>query len=136
MLLLAVVVFGFRPGGGVLGALACLGVAVLVGWAFGWVFMALASWARDAELMQAAGTTLMFVLMFASSAYVPLDSLSGWLRAVAEVNLLNHAMALARSAALDVPVDLGPPWALPVSVAIIGGAVALALLGLRRRPGR
>jgi ABC-type multidrug transport system permease subunit len=41
---------------------------------------------RDVESAQAAGFVWVFPLVFASSAFVPVDSMPGWLQAFARVN--------------------------------------------------
>ncbi|GHG20877.1 MULTISPECIES: ABC transporter permease [Amycolatopsis] len=133
MLVVAVLVFGFRPAGGVLGTLGCWLVAVLIGWSLSWVFMALATWIRDAELTQVAGATIMLPLMFASSAYVPIDSMTEWMGAVARVNPLTFAVDTSRSLALGLPLESGPLWALLVSIAGVVLAIVMALRGFRRR---
>jgi ABC-2 type transport system permease protein len=124
-------VFGFRPDGGVLGTLAALGLALVVGWALSWVFIAIAAWVRKAELMQTVGFLAMFPLMFASSAFVPVNGLPGWLQAVAKVNPLTYAVDAARSLALAHPVT-GVAGALVTSGAIAAIGAFFAVRGFRR----
>jgi ABC-2 type transport system permease protein len=131
MLVLAVAVFGFAPAGGVLGVTGALVLALLVGWGLGWVFLAIASWVRNAELMQTVGFLAMFPLMFASSAYVPISGLPGWLQAFADVNPLTHAVDAARSLALAQPVT-GLVGAVLASVVLAGAGGVLAIRGFRR----
>lgn len=127
----AFVIFGFSPAGGVLGVLAALALALLVGWGLGWIFLAVASWLRNAELMQTVGFLAMFPLMFASSAYVPVSGLPGWLQAIANVNPLTHAVDAARALALDLPVT-GVFGAIAASVALAAIGGAFAVKGFRR----
>ncbi|MEU5690393.1 ABC transporter permease [Actinosynnema sp. NPDC020468] len=131
MLLFAVTIFGFAPAGGVLGTLAALALALVVGWGLGWIFLAIAAWLRNAEMMQTVGFLAMFPLMFASSAYVPVAGLPAWLRAVAEVNPLTYAVNAARSLALAQPVT-GVVGALVASAALAAVGGALAIRGFRR----
>ncbi|WP_440901028.1 ABC transporter permease [Actinosynnema sp.] len=105
MVLFAVVLFGFSPSGGVVGVGAALLLALAVGWGLGWVFLAVGAWLRNTELMQTVGFLAMFPLMFASSAYVPVGNLPGWLQAVASVNPLTHAVDAARSLSLAQPAE-------------------------------
>ncbi|GAA3887410.1 ABC transporter permease [Saccharothrix violaceirubra] len=131
MVVLALAVFGFRPAGGVVGVLAAFGLALAVGWGLGWVFLAVAAWLRNAELMQTVGFLAMFPLMFASSAYVPINTLPGWLQAVANVNPLTHAVDAARTLALGQPVT-GAVAALTGAAALALGGWLLAVRGFRR----
>jgi ABC-2 type transport system permease protein len=131
MLVLAVVLFGYDPAGGALGTLAALALALVVGWGLGWAFLAIASWLRNAELMQTVGFLAMFPLMFASSAYVPINGLPGWLRAIANVNPLTHAVDAARGLALAHPVN-GVVAAVVTSLVIAAVGAAFAVRGFKR----
>ncbi|MGH3655525.1 MAG: ABC transporter permease, partial [Micromonosporaceae bacterium] len=46
LLLGALLLFEFRPAGGVIGTLASLLIALIVGWGLSWLFMALGVWVR------------------------------------------------------------------------------------------
>ncbi|MEJ2857807.1 MULTISPECIES: ABC transporter permease [unclassified Saccharothrix] len=131
MLLFAVTIFGFSPAGGIAGMAAALALSLAVGWGLGWVFLAVATWLRNAELMQTVGFLAMFPLMFASSAYVPVAGLPGWLQAVANVNPLTHAVDAARALALAHPVT-GVVGALATSAALAAIGWAFAVRGFRR----
>ncbi|NUT96633.1 MAG: ABC transporter permease, partial [Saccharothrix sp.] len=111
--------------------LAALALSLAVGWGLGWVFLAIATWLRNAELMQTVGFLAMFPLMFASSAYVPVSGLPGWLQAVANVNPLTHAVDAARALALAHPVT-GVVGALVTSAALAVVGWAFAVRGFRR----
>ncbi|WNV83196.1 ABC transporter permease [Umezawaea sp. Da 62-37] len=131
MIAFAVLIFGFSPAGGFFGVAAALALALIVGWGLGWVFLAIAAWVRNAELMQTVGFLAIFPLMFASSAYVPVTGLPGWLQAIANVNPLTHAVNAARGLALDQPVT-GAVAAIAISLGIAAVGGALAVKGFRK----
>ncbi|GLZ34969.1 transport permease protein [Lentzea sp. NBRC 105346] len=131
MITFGVLVYGFNPAGGVLGTLAALGLALVVGWGLSWLFLAIGSWLRNAELMQTIGFLAMFPLMFASSAFVPIQGLPGWLQVVAKVNPLTYAVDAARSLALAQPVT-GVIGALTTSLGIAVVCAVIAIRGFRR----
>lgn len=131
MLLFAVAIFGFSPAGGVAGVTVALALSLAVGWGLGWVFLAIATWVRNAELMQTVGFLAMFPLMFASSAYVPVSGLPGWLQAVANVNPLTHAVDAARALALAQPVT-GLVGALVTSAGLAVLGWVFAVRGFRK----
>jgi ABC-2 type transport system permease protein len=131
MVLFGVLVFGFDPAGGFFGMLGAMGLALAVGWALSWVFLAIGSWVRNAELMQTVGFLAMFPLMFGSSAFVPTASLPAWLEAFANVNPLTYAVDAARSLALAQPVT-GVAGALITSVSIAVVGAVFAIRGFRR----
>ncbi|WP_326835731.1 ABC transporter permease [Amycolatopsis rhabdoformis] len=103
LLLAAVAVFGYRPGGGFLGGVISVALALLVSYGLSWVFLALGAWLRRAQTMQNISIVAVFPLMFVSSAYVPLAALPDWLRAVAQANPLTYAVDTIRSIALGMP---------------------------------
>jgi ABC-type multidrug transport system permease subunit len=74
---------GFRIHGSVGQALAAFGLLLVLGFAFEWVFITLGLFAGNAQAAQ--GMALMvFPLTFVSSAYVPVESMPGWLQAFAQ----------------------------------------------------
>lgn len=117
----AVLFLDFRPAG-FAGIATALGLAVLVGWGLGWLFVAIATWQRKAETMQAVSFIVMFPLMFGSSAYMPVAAMPGWLRVLSTVNPLTYAINATRA------LTAGAPAASALATAI-GIVVALAVLG-------
>ncbi|MFC4562179.1 ABC transporter permease [Nocardiopsis mangrovi] len=132
LLLVATAVFGFDPAGGVGGVLAATLLALLVAWALTWVFLAIATWLRKEEVMQSVGFLAMFPLMFASSAFVPLDSLPAWLRVIAQINPLTYAVDASRNLSLDLPVGNGVILAVATSALLCLIGIATAVRGFRR----
>jgi ABC transporter DrrB family efflux protein len=74
---------GFRLHGSVASAVAAFGLCVVFGFAFCWLFIMLGLWAGNAQAAQGAAF-LVFPLTFVSSAYVPVRTMPGWLRGVAD----------------------------------------------------
>lgn len=132
MLVVATALFGFSPAGGFTGVIEAWALGLAVGWGLGWLFMAVGAWLRNAELMQMVGFLLMFPLMFASTAYVPVESLPGWLQVVANVNPLSYAINAARDLALATPVGTGVLSALAATLVLAAAGAAAASKGFRR----
>nr|WP_245572387.1 ABC transporter permease [Actinokineospora enzanensis] len=118
----AVLFLDFAPDGGPLGLAAAILLTLVVGWGLSWIFVAIATWQRNVELMQAISFIAMYPLMFTSSAYMPLQSMPAWIRAVAAVNPLTYAIDATRALALGRI----PGWSLPLAV---GLALVAALAG-------
>jgi ABC-2 type transport system permease protein len=122
----AVLFLDFRPAGFV-GIATALGLAVLVGWGLGWVFVAIATWQRKAETMQAISFIVMFPLMFGSSAYMPVSAMPGWLRVLSTVNPLTYAIDATRALTAGTPASAALLTAIGITVAIAAlGAVGAA----------
>ena len=120
---------GFRIHTGILPALGALALTIGFGIAFSWVMLYLALALHTAEATQAAGQTLMFLLTFLSSAFVPLATMPGWLQTIARANPVTHAVDALRA------LLAGAPAARPVllTIAWIAALVAVfAPLAVRR----
>ncbi|MDQ4009919.1 MAG: ABC transporter permease [Actinomycetota bacterium] len=124
--------FGYAPAGGILGTAMALLIGLSVGVGLSWVFIALASWMRNVELMQMVGFVVIFPLMFASSAFVPIAELPSWMRVIAIINPLSYAIDAARGWALAEPAFGATIGALLTAVALTVAAAAIASRGVRR----
>jgi ABC-2 type transport system permease protein len=90
---------GFRIRGSVAEAVAAMGLIVVYGFAFDWLFTALGMMAGNAQAAQ--GLAFMtFPLTFVSSAYVPVQSMPGWLRVAAEHQPVTFMVDAVRALAL------------------------------------
>lgn len=76
-------VVGFRVHTGVLPALAALGLCLVFAAAFSWLQIYLGLIAGSAQAAQGLGFAV-FPLIFVSSAYVPVESMPGWMQPIAE----------------------------------------------------
>ena len=75
---------GFRPGGGIVGSLAAVGIMLLFGFAFSWVGVAAGALVRTPEALQGIIFAAVFPLTFVSSAFVPTATMPDWMRFFAE----------------------------------------------------
>lgn len=128
----AALLYGYAPAGGVIGTVLALLIGLAVGTGLSWVFLALAGWVRSVELMQMAGFIVIFPLMFASSAFVPIAGLPSWLQVIATLNPLSYAIDAARGWALAEPAVGATASALLAAAVLTVGAAVLAARGVRR----
>jgi ABC-2 type transport system permease protein len=132
--LASVVFLGFRPAGGVGGLALALLLTLAVGWSLSWVFVAITTWLRKVETLQSASFVVLFPLTFSSSAYLPLDTMPAWVRAVSALNPLTYAIDAARALALARPLGWSLVTALVLAaVAAVAGS-ALSARTFRSRP--
>jgi len=127
------VAVGFRPGGGVSGGLMAVGVMLAFGFALSWVGVAMGAFVRTPEALQGLIFMTVFPLTFASSAFVPTDTMPDWLRVFAEHQPLTLVTNTVRSLTLDGSVG---PDAVPALIWSVGTLVVffpLALWLYRRR---
>jgi ABC transporter DrrB family efflux protein len=133
LLLIVGEVLGFRIGTGplaVLGGFAVLlGLAVAVSWAMVLVGMIAAS----PEKVQIFGFTTLFPLTFTSNAFVPLNSMPGWLQAWARVNPVTTLADALRGLFVAGPVGTPVLRSLLWMVAFTAVFAPLAVRAFKRR---
>jgi ABC-2 type transport system permease protein len=132
LLCFAAAFFGFRPAGGMSGSALAVLLALVVIASLTCVFIALGAWLKSAQAMQAIGSLTLFPLMFASSAFVPMEVLPTWLRAFAYVNPVSYAVKATRSLALDWPLGPEVIAALTTSLVVMAVAMTIAIRVFRR----
>lgn len=91
---------GFRFHGSVGEVLAALSLAALLGFAFSWISAAIGVAVKDSETAQVAGFVWLFPLVFASSIFVPVQTMPDWLKVFAEHSPITYAATAVRSLSL------------------------------------
>jgi len=91
---------GFRIHTNALAFFAAMLLVLLFGYALCWVFAALGLAVGDPETAQAAAFPVMAPLVFASSAFVPVSSMPGWLQAFAEHQPVSVTASAVRALAI------------------------------------
>ena len=118
---------GFRAHGGILRAALALLLVLTFGLALSWVSAAIALAVQDVEATQMAGVMWTFPVTFTSSAFVPVDSMPGWLQAWAEVNPITVTVDAVRNLLLGRPAGGDVAQALLWTAAILAVFVPLAV---------
>ncbi|MGA0880572.1 MAG: ABC transporter permease [Ilumatobacteraceae bacterium] len=130
------IALGARFTGGVLGILclyaAALGLSTIgAGWGLGLAFIFKDM--RGAAIMQLS----IFLVMFLSSAQVPLNVMDGWLHTVARINPATNILRLARVGLVNESnadhLSFDAVWGGIVAIVVMGGlSVGFALRQLRK----
>lgn len=120
-------VIGFRFTEGPVAALGAILVVALFGYLMSWLFCLLALLVPGAEAAQTAGFVIIFPLVFASSIFVPLETMPQWLAPIAAQSPLTHAADAARALAIGGetlrPTILTLVWCLGLLAVVIPAAV-------------
>jgi ABC transporter DrrB family efflux protein len=114
-------IIGFRFQGSFLDAIAAIAVVSAFGLALSWIFAFVALTVRGAEAAQSAGFVAIFPLVFASSVFVPVDTMPAWLEAFAKVSPVTLTADAARAFCLGTSTS----GSLPGTLAWIGGLLAI-----------
>jgi ABC transporter DrrB family efflux protein len=103
--LMAVVGFavGFRVHTSALGFLAGMLLVLLFGYVLSWVFATVGLAVGDPETAQAAAFPVMAPLVFASSAFVPVSTMPGWLQPFAEHQPVSVTASAVRALMIGGP---------------------------------
>ncbi len=126
------VIIGYRPGGGVLGVLGAMVLAIFTGWALAWIFTWIGTIARSARAVQGMSMMILFPLTFLSNAFVPVTSLPGWLAAFVKINPVSHLVSATRGLANQGVVSSEAGWTLLAGLVVIAVFAPLSVRSYRR----
>lgn len=127
-------VVGFEFTNGVLGPVLAVLLILLWGFVFSWVGVFMGLRLSSPETGQAAAFPTIFPLVFASSIFVPIETMPTWLQAFAEVNPITLVADASRALALGEPFELFPSLAFAglAMVVVLAVFVPLSILRYRR----
>lgn len=129
------ILVGFRPSAGILEWLAALSVITLFILAFTWMFAAIGLIAGTPSAASGYGFILLF-LPYLSSAFVPTDTMPGWLQGVANNQPITPVIETIRGLLTGTPIHLSAWWAIGWCSAILLLAFVWSLTTFRRKAGR
>lgn len=115
------IAMGYRPGGGVGGVLGSILLVIIGSWSLAWAFTFVGTIARSAQAVQGISMMIMFPLTFLSNAFVPVETLPGWLQWFVNLNPVSHIVSAARDLANTGTVTV------EVAFALLGFAVVIAI---------
>jgi len=104
LMIVVALIIGFRPQGSFLDILAAMGIIALFGFAFSWISASIGLATRNSETAQVAGFIWIFPLVFASSIFVPIDTMPDWLQAFANISPITVTVNTVRALILDQPL--------------------------------
>jgi ABC-2 type transport system permease protein/oleandomycin transport system permease protein len=127
---------GFRPDGNVLSWVAAVGLLLLTSFAFSWISATIGLLVSTVEAAQSAGFIWLFPLTFASSAFVPTQSMPSWLQTFANHQPVTLIVNAVRGLLLNQP-NASTIWqAIAWCVGILVVFIPLAVWAYGRRTAR
>jgi ABC-2 type transport system permease protein len=128
-------VMGLSPATGLLGLLAVVALAVLLGIGFAGFTVSAALGSGSAAATQGA-SFVFFPLTFLAPTFVPLDLLSGWLKTAARFNPITYVLEAMRTL-INSGWDGGALWQAALACLVLAALTyALAVTALRVRTRR
>ncbi|SIR68525.1 ABC transporter permease [Williamsia sterculiae] len=113
------IAMGWRPD-----ALGAVGAAVLVvicSFALSWIFALMGVLMKKASAVQGISLMVLFPLTFLSNAFVPVNTMPGWLQAFVKVNPVSSLVTAVRDLCNDGTVGIHVLWSL------LGAAIIMAI---------
>jgi ABC-2 type transport system permease protein/oleandomycin transport system permease protein len=129
MMILVGFLVGFRIHAGVVPFAASIVLLLLFSFAFSWIFALIGLGVPNAEAAQAASFPVLALLVFASTAFVPIDGMPGWLQTYNRIQPVSVIVKAERA------LSIGGDSAVPVLHAllwIVGLTAIFAPLAIRR----
>ncbi len=123
---------GFRFYEGIGAASAAFAITILFGFAFSWISAAIGMMVRNVETAQVAGFIWVFPLVFASSIFVPVDTMPMWLQAFARISPITVTVNGVRALVLGLPVGNNIWYALAWIAGILAVFMPVAIIQYRK----
>jgi ABC-2 type transport system permease protein len=89
-------IMGYRPEGGLFGVTMTMLLVMACAWALSWIFALLGVTMKSARGVQGLSFLILFPLTFLSSAFVPTETMPGWLQGFVKINPVTHIISAAR----------------------------------------
>ena len=124
---------GFRPEGSIAAQVLAFLLLLLTSFAFSWIGVVIALSMKTVEAVQSAGFIWLFPLTFASSAFVPTDTMPTWLQVFADNQPFTIVVYAVRALFLDQPLGNYVWLTLAWMIGITAAMIPLATRQYRRR---
>jgi ABC-2 type transport system permease protein len=126
------VIIGYRPGGGALGVLGAIVLAIFTGWAVAWIFTFIGTIARNARSVQGISMLILFPLTFLSNAFVRVSTLPSALADFVRVNPVSHLVSASRDLANLGVISGEVGWTLLAGLVVIMIFAPLSVYSYKR----
>lgn len=104
------VIMGWRPE--FWGVIASALLVMICSFAVSWIFALMGCLMNKASAVQGISMLIMFPLTFMSNAFVPVETMPGWLQAFVNINPVSHLVTAVRELTNSGHVGIHVAWAL------------------------
>lgn len=133
VMLVTGLIFGFRSSASFLDWLAIAGILLLFTFSFSWLMAIMGVVAKSVEGVQWLSFVIIFPLTFASSAFVPLDSMNQYIKVFAEYQPITQVIEAVRALMLGTPVGNHAYWAIFWCIIMLLVAIPTATILFKRK---
>ncbi|NDK90249.1 ABC transporter permease [Gordonia desulfuricans] len=124
------VIMGWRPD--VWGVIASAVLVMICSFAVSWIFALMGCVMSKASAVQGISMLIMFPLTFMSNAFVPVETMPGWLQAFVKVNPVSHLVTAVRELTASGHAGIHVVWALLGAAVIVAVFAPLAVRAYMR----
>ncbi|MFW0796200.1 ABC transporter permease [Gordonia sp. CPCC 205515] len=124
------IIMGWRPD--VLGVIAAAALVIVCSFAISWIFALMGCLLSKASAVQGISMLIMFPLTFMSNAFVPVETLPGWMQAFVKVNPISHIVTAVRELTSTGHAGMHVVWALTGAAVITAIFAPLAVRAYMR----
>ena len=124
------VIMGWRPSAW--GAIAAAALVIVCSFAISWIFALMGCVMSKASAVQGISMLILFPLTFMSNAFVPVDTMPGWLQGFVKVNPISHIVTAVRDLTSTGHASIHVVWALVGSAVIVAIFAPLAVRAYMR----
>lgn len=136
VMLVAGLLFGFRPNASFVDWLAIIGILVLFTLAFSWLSAIMGVLAKSVEGVQWMSFIFVFPLTFASGAFAPTESLASWIRPFAANQPVTQVIESVRALMLGTDIGNHGWLAIAWSLGILAISMPIAAWLFKRKTVR
>jgi ABC-2 type transport system permease protein len=122
-------ILGWRPSGGLIYVIAGALLTIVVAWCISWIFAFIGMIVRTASSVQGIAFLILLPLTFLSNAFIPIQTLPGWLQGFVKVNPISHLVSAVRELANQGVVG-HDFWYCLLGAALVVGILLLLQFGL------
>ena len=126
-------ILGYRPGGGVLGVLAGIGLLVLFAFALSWAFTILGLVMRTPNAVMGTSMMVLMPLTFASNIFVDPSTMPRWLQTWVDINPVSHLVTAVRGTMGGTVTPSQLLWVLVAAASLTAVFAPITMAIYRRR---
>lgn len=126
-------ILGYRPGGGVLGVLAGIGLLVLFAFALSWAFTILGLVMRTPNAVMGTSMMVLMPLTFASNIFVDPSTMPRWLQTWVDINPVSHLVTAVRGTMGGTVTASQLLWVLVAAASLTAVFAPITMAIYRRR---
>ncbi|QDQ96520.1 ABC transporter permease [Tomitella fengzijianii] len=126
-------IMGYRPGGGALGVIAAGVLVIVCAWAISWIFAFMGVVMNKASTVQGVSMIVLFPLTFMSNAFVPVETMPGWLQGFVKINPVSHLVSAVRELANNGHVGMEVVWTLAAAAVVVAVMAPITVRAYMRK---